>query len=236
MAAGSSWTLDDCTDGGPGAVATLSLPQICGGLETSEGLAMAQEILIVDDEPDIRMLIEGILRGRGLRRPPGRRLRRGHRRLPDAPPLAGDPRHLAARLKLDGLGILQGAAHGGAACPRRDDLRPRHHRDRGFRDPARRLRLHREAVQVGPPAADRPPGAGGGAAGARERRAAAARRRRLEADRGTAPHRRPPRLHRAGGADRLARADHGPAGSPARRSRRAWCTRGPAGPTGRSSR
>ena len=48
-------SLDDRPDG-PGAVATLVLPLRA---------RMAHEILIVDDEPDIRLLIDGILRDEG---------------------------------------------------------------------------------------------------------------------------------------------------------------------------
>ena len=63
------------------------------------------------------------------------------------------------------------------------------------RDPARRLRLHREAVPVGSPAAGGAPRAGGRGAGARERRAAAARRAGDQPDRRAA---KPISLLRAG--------------------------------------
>ena len=65
---GGTLSLDDRPDG-PGAVATLVLPQSPAGPPAAagrgQGCRMAHEILIVDDEPDIRMLIDGILQDEG---------------------------------------------------------------------------------------------------------------------------------------------------------------------------
>ena len=46
---------------------------------------MAHDILIVDDEPDIRLLIDGILRDEGYDTRARRRCRRCHRGVPAAP-------------------------------------------------------------------------------------------------------------------------------------------------------
>ena len=139
---------------------------------------MAHDILIVDDEPDIRLLIDGMLRDEGY----------DTRGAGDA-----DAAIAAFRARRPSLVILdvwlQGSRAGRAGHPGRipqrgaagaggDDLRPRHHRDGGGGDPARRLRFHREAIPVRPSAAGGAARAGGGGAGARERRAASARRRR----------------------------------------------------------
>ena len=114
---------------------------------------MASDILIVDDEADIRELVAGILDDEG--HGPGRRATatRALAEIERRRPALRLPRHLAA-----------GQPARRPRAPRRDqegasrragghDLRPRQHRDRGLRHQARRLRLHREAVQGGPPGA-----------------------------------------------------------------------------------
>ena len=87
----------------PRPVVRACLPPVAGQpgvaeAATAEGCRMAHDILIVDDEPDIWLLIDGVLRDEGydtrrpaMPTPPWRRfeLRR---------PVAGDPRCLAARL------------------------------------------------------------------------------------------------------------------------------------------
>ncbi len=100
---------------------------------------MAHEILIVDDEPDIRMLIDGILQDEGYET----------RGAGDGEAAIGAFR--ARRPSLVVLDVwLQGSRHGrpghpgndagrGTACAGGDDLRPWHDRDGGRRDPARRL-------------------------------------------------------------------------------------------------
>jgi CheY-like chemotaxis protein len=116
---------------------------------------MADDILIVDDEADIRELVSGILQDEGF-------ITRSARDSDDA--LA----HVASRRpnlvfldiwlqgsRLDGLQLLD-AMKGQHPSADRDDLRPRQHRDRGLRDQAGRLRFHREAVQGRPPGAGRP--------------------------------------------------------------------------------
>ena len=168
---------------------------------------MAHEILIVDDEPDIRMLIDGILGDEGY----------GVRQAGDS-----DGAIAAFRLRRPSLVILdvwlpglaagragdpQDHPYGGAARSRGHDLRPRHDRDGGDGDPAWRVRFHREAVQVGPFAADHPPGTRGGAAGAGECGAAPSRGLRQRPHGQQPGHHHPARRRGAGGAHRLPRAD-----------------------------
>ena len=139
---------------------------------------MAHDILIVDDEPDIRLLIDGVLRDEGYET-------RG----------AGDSDAAIASFRvrrpslvildvwlqgsrMDGLGLLESfhseephvpvvmiSGHGNIEMAVTGD-------------PAGRLRLHREAVQVRSAAAGGATRAGSRGAVARERRTAAARRRR----------------------------------------------------------
>ena len=59
---------------------------------------MAHEILIVDDEPDIRMLIDGLLRDEGYETRQAGDCDGRDRGLPRAPAVAGHPRRLAAGL------------------------------------------------------------------------------------------------------------------------------------------
>ena len=172
---------------------------------------MAHEILIVDDEPDIRAQIEGILEDEGFQ------TRVAHNS--DTALAAFRARRPSLVIldiwlqnsRLDGLGILGGDAARGAAGALRDDLRPRHHRDGGAGHPAGRLRLHREAVQLRPPAADRLARAGSGAA-ASARTASCRLRAGAEdgAGRQLAGHGAAPRRDRARGADRQPRAHHRP--------------------------
>ena len=69
---GGALTLGDQPNG-PGAVASLMLPRVPVAVQgaassrwrNDAGVRMAHEILIVDDEPDIRLLIEGTLRDEG---------------------------------------------------------------------------------------------------------------------------------------------------------------------------
>ena len=138
---------------GPGAVASLLLPRSssrAAGAAAIAGLAatndsrcrMAHEILIVDDEPDIRLLIEGILRDEGYET----------RAAGDADAAIAAFRARRPSLvildvwlqgsRMDGIGILETLQQRGTACAGGDDLRPRHDRDGGRRDPARRLRFH----------------------------------------------------------------------------------------------
>ena len=97
------------------------------------------EILIVDDEPDIRLLVEAILRDEGFEARTAATA--------DEAIAAYRARRPALVIldvwlqgsKLDGIGILGRAASGSAARAGGDDLRPWHDRDRGRGDPARRL-------------------------------------------------------------------------------------------------
>ena len=101
---------------------------------------MAHDILIVDDEADIRMLIGGRAQGRGLR----------YAREPPTPAQASaaiqarQPTLVILDIWLQGSGlegieILQAAACRDAVGAGGHDQRPRHDRDRGRGDQDRRL-------------------------------------------------------------------------------------------------
>ena len=108
---------------------------------------MAHDILIVDDEADIRMLIAGCPAGRRLRDARGGRQRRGAGGDPGAAADAGDPRHLAAGQRARRHRDPAAAARRDAVGAGCHDQRPRHDRDGGRGDQDRRLRFHRKAVQ-----------------------------------------------------------------------------------------
>ena len=135
---------------------------------------MAADILIVDDEADIRELVSGILQDEGYTRTAARQRRGacGDRR---AAAQSGVPRHLAAGQPARRAATArrhQAAASGTAGG---DDFRSRQYRDRGRGHQARRLRLHRKAVQGGPAGAGGRPRTGNLAAQARGQGAQAAR-------------------------------------------------------------
>ena len=119
--------------------------------------------------------------------------------------------------ELDGIEILRRLQRRHAVGAGRHDQRPRHDRDRGRGDQARRLRFHREAVQGRPPAAGRRARDRGGPAAARKRGAAAARRRRARPGRRVLGDQPAAPADRAGGADRQPGPDHRRAAAPARR-------------------
>ena len=144
---------------------------------------MAHEILIVDDEPDIRLLVDGILRDEGYET----------RQAGGADEALAAFRHRRPGLvvldvwlqgsKLDGIGILQ-ALH--REEPQVPVVMISGHGTIEMAVAAiqhGRLRFHRKAVPDRPAAAGRAPRAGGGAPRARERRAAPARRPGDGADR-----------------------------------------------------
>ena len=171
---------------------------------------MASDILIVDDEADIRELVAGILQDEGYQHPHGARQRQrafGHRGAAAEP---GVPRHLAAGQPARRPAVARQHQAAASRTAGGDDLRPRQHRDRGRRDQARRLRLHREAVQGRPAGAGRRPRAGNLAAQARGEGAEAARAaaifrgRPLAADQSAAPD------HREGRADQQPHPDRRP--------------------------
>ena len=123
---------------------------------------MAHDILIVDDEPDIRLLVDGILRDEGY----------DTRQAGDSDAAIAAFRAAPARLvildvwlqgsRLDGLGILQ-TLHGEE--PQVPVVMISGHgtiETAVQRDPAGRLRLHRKAVPVRPAAAGGAARAGGG--------------------------------------------------------------------------
>ena len=111
---------------------------------------MAADILIVDDEADIRELVAGILEDEGHRtrwRATATR-RCSHR---GAAAATGHPRHLAAgQPARRPRGAVLHQAHLSRSAGGHH-FRPRQHRDGRHRHQARRLRLHREAVQGRPP-------------------------------------------------------------------------------------
>ena len=126
----------------------------------AQGEPMSADILVIDDEADIRELVAGILEDEGHRTRTAEILRRGARRdrIASAPHLvfldilaAGQPPRRPA-----GARARQGRSSRPAG---RDDLGPRQHRDGGLGDQARRLRLHRKALQGGPPRPRRGAGA-----------------------------------------------------------------------------
>jgi two-component system nitrogen regulation response regulator NtrX len=116
---------------------------------------MAGDILVVDDEADIRDIVAGILDDEGYGTRTARNSDEALTAIEARRPslvfldiwLQGSP--------LDGLQLLdviRGTPSRGAG---RHDLGPRQHRNGGLGHQARRLRLHREAVQGRPPRADR---------------------------------------------------------------------------------
>ena len=133
---------------------------------------MASDILIVDDEEDIRELVAGILSDEG------HETRTAH----DSDSALAAIADRAPRLvfldiwlqgsRLDGLALLDQIKTHASRPAGGDDLRPRQHRDRRVGDQARRLRFHREAVQGRPADPDRRAGAGNLEAQARGLRAA----------------------------------------------------------------
>ena len=138
-------------------------------------VAMAADILIVDDEADIRELVAGILQDEGYSDAHRAQQRRGAR--------ARSRR--AGRTWCSSTSGCRAAGSTACSCSTSikqrasrpaggDDLRPRQYRDRGRRDQAGRLRLHREAVQGRPAGAGRRARAGDLAAQARGQGAQAA--------------------------------------------------------------
>ncbi len=111
---------------------------------------MAADILIVDDEADIRDLVAGILEDEGHQRAAGARQRRGAEGDRGAAAASRRARHLAAgQPPRRARGAVLHQAHLSRPAGRHH-LRPRQHRDGRHRHQARRLRLHREAVQGRP--------------------------------------------------------------------------------------
>ncbi len=107
-------------------------------------MALAKEILIVDDEVGIRELLSEILQDEGYRVALAENAARGARVPPAAAARAGAARHLDARHRRRHAAARMGGrrpAHDAG----RDDVRARHDRDRRRRDEDRRVRLPREA-------------------------------------------------------------------------------------------
>ena len=156
---------------------------------SKNGSLIASEILIVDDEEDIRDLIAGILRDEGYETR-----------------VAGDSDGALPRCARAGRSwwcSTSGCRAAGSTASRcsitlkreHPDLpvvmisRPRHHRNRGRLDQEGRLRLHRKAVQGRPPDACGGARAGSRAAEARGAGTEAQGRRRWRADRPVLGHR-----------------------------------------------
>ncbi len=195
---------------------------------------MATDILIVDDEADIRELVSGILEdeGHGTRTAHGRR--RGARRDREAAAAPRLPRHLAA-----GQPARRPAAARRRSSESHPDLPVVMISGHGNIETAvaaikqRRLRLHREAVQGRPARPRRRARARGLAAAARGQELKAALRRSPAAS-SAAPRRRTIcgttiEPHRA---DQQPRPDHRRRRAPARSSRPARCTQRPPAPSG----
>ena len=171
---------------------------------------MASDILIVDDEEDIRELVAGILSDEG------HETRTAH----DADSALAAIADRVPRLvfldiwlqgsRLDGLALLDQIKTMHPEPAGGDDLGPRQHRDRRFRDPPRRLRFHREAVQGRPPDPDRRARAGDVEAQARGLRPQAAQRRDLRPDRHVVGDEPVAADHRACRADQQPHHDHRP--------------------------
>ena len=114
-------------------------PRGGGRPESRAVVIMASDILIVDDEADIRELVAGILQDEG----------HGTRTARDsdealAAVVARRPNLVFLDIwlqgsRLDGLQLLDMPQAGASRTADRDDLRPRQYRDRGFGDQARRL-------------------------------------------------------------------------------------------------
>jgi hypothetical protein len=177
------------------------------------------DILITDDERDIRELISDILKDEGYAtRLAETRTMHGRDRARTA--VADDPRYLAEGQQ-DGRdrhpqdGQARTSRH-----PHRHHLGPRQHRDRGRRDQAGGLRLHRKALQHRPVAGRHQTRDGDVAAAAREQRTQARRRTPLRdagRKRGVPGAAQPAgqghQVERAGDADRSARLRQGDRGA-----------------------
>ena len=174
---------------------------------------MASDILIVDDEADIRELISGILEDEGhstrLAKDSDETLKAIEERRPSLVILdiwlqgSQARRARAARPHQEGASRSAGDDH----------QRPRQYRDGGGRDQARRLRLYREAVQGRPPGADHRARARGLATqDARTASFASEAAYSLRDDRQVGRHQSAAPGDRQGGADQQPRADHRPVG------------------------
>ena len=149
---------------------------------------MASDILIVDDEADIREMVAGFLQDDGHRTRLARDSDEALKAIEERRPQLVILDIWLQGSRLDGLEVLNIAkkAHPGPAGDHH--FRPRQHRDRRHRHQARRLRLHREAVQGRPPAAGDDAGAGGLQAAPRGARAARALGGELRYDRQLGRH------------------------------------------------
>ena len=178
---------------------------------------MAHEILIVDDEPDIRLLIDGLLRDEGYEtRQAGDS---------DAAIAAFRARRPSLVLldvwlqgsRLDGLGILKTLHSEEPTVPA---VMISGHGTIETAVTAIQQGAYdfiEKPFQFGPVAADRPPRAAGGQARGRERGAAPARRAGGDGDRGEPGHQRRAQPDRACGAHRIARPGNRGGGAAARR-------------------
>ena len=130
-------------------------------------------VLVVDDEPDIRQTVKEILEDEGYvvdwrRMRPRQRARRGARSVPTwCCSISGCP-------DLDGISLLREWAERGGCLPGDHDVGPRHGRNRGRSDAARRVGFHRKTHFAGQAAADDRARARSQPTQARERRTAPA--------------------------------------------------------------
>ncbi len=127
-----------------------------------------EEILVVDDEKNIRSSLEGILKDEGYR---VRGVATGEELLKQVVQAVPDLVVLDVWLPgMDGLAGARGSQASASGASGHHDLRPLHRGDRGQGDEARSVRLRRKAVEPGedrPGRAQRPgpPSAGTGEPG-----------------------------------------------------------------------
>ncbi len=114
---------------------------------------MTGDVLVVDDEADIRDLVADILRDEGYSVRTAAEFGPGDVGDRGAQTVAGDPRHLDEGRRPRWARTARARQRSRRRPAGDHDFRPRHHRNGGVLDQARRLRLPGKAVQVRPAAA-----------------------------------------------------------------------------------
>ncbi len=143
---------------------------------------MSIDILVVDDEADIRDLVSGILEDEGFNPRAAANSDGVFKALKERLPALVVLDVWLQNSAMDGIEILAGDQEGSPRLARCHHIRARHDRDRGRGDQEGRLRLHRKTIQCRPAGSRRQSCARSDAFEARERRASRARSR-LGADR-----------------------------------------------------
>ncbi len=116
---------------------------------------MASDILVVDDEEDIREIVSGILSDEGHETRTAYDSDSALAAISDRVPRLIFLDIWMQGSKLDGLSLLDEIKSAPSGSAGRDDLRSRQYRDGRLCDQARRLRFHREALQGRPADPDR---------------------------------------------------------------------------------